>query len=72
MTELAAADSMVVDAKAAGDELKMAVEKLLDAYGPASRVDELLRKAEDLGLNYDEKTELSLLLRAKRAPRSPT
>jgi hypothetical protein len=28
-------------------------------------MDELLRKAQDLGLNYDEKAELSLLLKTK-------
>ena len=49
----------------------MAVEKLLEEYGPARRMDELLRKAEELGLNYDEKTELSLLLKAKGRPRAP-
>ncbi len=43
----------------------MAVEKLLDEYGPGRRMDELLRKAQELGLNYDEKAELSLLLKSK-------
>jgi len=28
-------------------------------------MDELLRKAEELGLNYDEKAELSQLLKSK-------
>jgi hypothetical protein len=28
-------------------------------------MDELLRKAEEMGLNYDEKAELSLLLKSK-------
>jgi hypothetical protein len=34
-------------------------------------MDELLRKAEELGLNYDEKTELSLLLKTKGRPWTP-
>ena len=38
------------------------------AIGPGRRMDELLRKAEEMGLNYDEKTELSLLLKAKVRP----
>jgi hypothetical protein len=33
-------------------------------------MDELLRKAEELGLNYDEKAELSLLLKSKGRPRA--
>jgi hypothetical protein len=43
----------------------MAIEKLLKEYGPGHRMNELLRKAEEMGLNYDEKTELSLLLKSK-------
>jgi hypothetical protein len=31
-------------------------------------MDELLRKAEEMGLNSDEKTELSSLLKAKAHP----
>jgi hypothetical protein len=31
-------------------------------------MDELLRKAEEMGLNYDEKAELSSLLKAKGQP----
>ena len=49
---------------------KMAVEKLLEEYGPGRRMDELLRKAEELGLNYDEKAELSCLLKSKGRSRS--
>ena len=40
----------------------MAVEKLLQEAGPGRRMDELLRKASEMGLNYDEKAELSSLL----------
>ena len=50
----------------------MAVEKLLEDYGPGRRMDELLRKAEELGLNYDEKAELSLLLKTKGRPGAPS
>jgi hypothetical protein len=65
LTELALASSMVGDDRGAEQELKMAVQKLIDDHGPGRRVNELLRKAADLGLNYEEKTELSLLLKSK-------
>jgi DNA primase len=72
LSELAMAEPMVAEAQGAVQELQMAVEKLLQEYGPGRRMDELLRKAEDLGLNFDEKTELSLLLKAKgRSGRPP-
>jgi hypothetical protein len=63
---------MVADAQGTAKELQMAVEKLIEEYGPGRRMDDLLRKAEELGLNYDEKTELSLLLKAKGRPRAPS
>jgi DNA primase len=65
LAELAMAEPLVAEAGAAAKELHMAVEKLLEEYGPGRRMDELLRKAEELGLNYDEKAELSLLLKSK-------
>jgi hypothetical protein len=43
----------------------MAVDKLLDEYGPRRRLDELLRKAEHFDLNFDEKAELTELLQHK-------
>jgi DNA primase len=70
LSELAMAEPLVADAAAAAKELQMAVAKLLEEYGPGRRMDELLRKAEELGLNYDEKTELSLLLKSKGRSRS--
>jgi len=72
LSELAMLDPLVADAPSAAKELQMAVEKLLDEYGPGRRMDELLRKAEELGLNYDEKAELSLLLKSKGRPRAPS
>ncbi|HWJ34875.1 MAG TPA: DNA primase [Steroidobacteraceae bacterium] len=72
LSELAVSEPMVAEAQGAAKELQMAVEKLLQEYGPGRRMDELLRKAEELGLNYDEKTELSLLLKAKGRPPAPT
>jgi len=69
LAELAATEPLVADATAAAGELVMAVEKLLDEYGPRRRMDELLRKARETGLNSDEKAELSLLLQAKGRPR---
>jgi hypothetical protein len=71
LSELAMAEPMVAEAEGAAKELQMAVEKLLEEYGPGRRMDELLRKAEELGLNFEEKTELSLLLKAKGRPRAP-
>jgi DNA primase len=72
LTELAMEDPMVVEAQGAAKELQMAFEKLLEAYGPGRRMDELLRKAEEQGLNYEEKTELSLLLKKKVRPGEPS
>jgi len=69
LSELAMAEAMVAEATGSAKELQMAVEKLLEEYGPGRRVDELIRKAEDYGLNSDEKAELSSLLRAKGRPR---
>jgi len=68
LTELALAPSMVAEAGGAARELQMAVQKLLESHGPGRRVNELLRKAEEIGLNCDEKAELSLLLKSKARP----
>jgi len=68
LTELAMAPSMVNDARSAEQELTMAVQKLLESQGPRRRLDELLRKAADMGLNYEEKAELSLLLKSRSKP----
>jgi DNA primase len=65
LTELAMAEPLVADTEAAAKELRMAVQKLLAEYGPGRRMDELLQKAQEMGLNYDEKAELSLLLKSK-------
>jgi DNA primase len=65
LSELAMVDPLVADAAAAAQELQMAVGKLLQEFGPGRRMDELLRKAEEMGLNYDEKAELTLLLKSK-------
>jgi DNA primase len=68
LAELAMGEPLVADLEAAAQELRMAVEKLLREYGPGRRMDELLRKAEETGLNSEEKTELSLLLKSKGRP----
>ena len=70
LTELAMAEPLVADAEAAGQELRMAVKKLLEEHGPGRRMDELLQKAEDLGLNTLEQAELKELLKAKGTPRA--
>jgi DNA primase len=68
LSELAMAEPLVAEAQGAAKELQMAVAKLIEEYGPGRRTDELLRKAEETGLNYDEKAELSLLLKSKGRP----
>lgn len=65
LSQLALAEPLVADAAGAAKELQMGVAKLLEAHGPDRRVDVLLRKAEEMGLNFDEKAELSSLLKAK-------
>ncbi len=70
LAELAARSPLVADATAAANELKEAVEKLAKEYGTGRRMDELLQKARDLGLNSDEKAELSSLLKANSRPAS--
>jgi DNA primase len=71
LTELALAPAMVEEASGAVKELQMAIHKLVEHHGPGRRMNELLRKAEDMGLNSDEKTELSLLLKSKARPGDP-
>ena len=70
LAELAQADPLVADAAGAAKELAMAFEKLLEEAGPGRRMDELLRKAGEIGLNSDEKAELSLLLKSRGRPRA--
>ena len=72
LTALAAAPPLVADLQAAANELERAVEKLAEEYGAGRRMNELLRKAQELGLNYDEKAELSLLLKSKSRPGAPS
>ena len=71
LAELAVAEPLVPGPEAAAKELQMAVQKLIQEYGPGRRMDELLRKAEEMGLNYDEKAELSVLLQSKGRFRAP-
>jgi DNA primase len=72
LAELTQADPLVADTAAAAKELQMAVEKLVEEAGPGRRMDELLRKASEMGLNYDEKAELSTLLKSRGRPRAST
>ncbi|HMK87329.1 MAG TPA: DNA primase [Steroidobacteraceae bacterium] len=71
LTELALASAMVVEESAAIKELQMAVQKLLETHGPGRRVNDLLRKAGEMGLNFEEKAELSVLLKSKGRPGGP-
>jgi DNA primase len=72
LAQLAMVAPLVPDGPSAAKELKMAVEKLLEEVGPGRRMNELLKKAEEMGLNYDEKAELSLLLQSKGRSRGST
>jgi DNA primase len=72
LAELATLQPLVVDGQAAADELQMAVRKLLEEFGPGRRMNELLRKAQELGLNIEEKAELSMLLRSKSRAGAPS
>jgi DNA primase len=69
LAELARAVPLVADAAGAAKELAMAVDKLLEEGGPGRRMNELLQKAGEMGLNYEEKAELSSLLKARGHPR---
>jgi DNA primase len=72
LAELAMLQPLVADGQAAANELRMAVRKLLEEFGPGRRMNELLRKAEDLGLNIGEKAELSALLKSKSRAGAPS
>jgi DNA primase len=70
LAQLAAVAPAGLDGTNAAGELQMAVEKLLESLGPGRRMDDLLRKAEETGLNFEEKAELSELLKSKSRPRA--
>jgi DNA primase len=72
LAELATLPPMVAEAGGAAKELQMAIQKLLENHGPGRRMNELLQKAEETGLNYEEKAELSLLLKSKARPGGPS
>ena len=61
LSRLAAAEMITPDAKAAGNELATAVQKLLDLTAGA-RLDALLEKARNGGLSDEEKRELTTLM----------
>lgn len=65
---IAAESPMVGNVQAASRELEMAIKKLAQDLGPGRRMDELLKKAQETGLNFEEKTELGLLLKTRSQP----
>ena len=69
LAKLAAAESLVTDLGGAIDELQTAVDRLINTGGPGRRTDELLEKAEKVGLTSQEKSELQELLKT-RTPRA--
>ncbi len=72
LADLAARPQLVANLDAASSELQTAVEKLTAEYGAGRRVDELLQKAQESGLNSEEKSELTSLLGAKGRPPGKT
>jgi len=58
LEELAAAPLPELEDAAVGRELAAAAVKLLAEAGPARRLDELIVRAETIGLSDDEKREL--------------
>jgi DNA primase len=72
LAELATLEPLVADGQAAAKELQMAVRKLLEEFGPGRRMNELLRKAEETGLNIEEKAELNTLLQSKSRAGAPS
>ena len=65
LAKLAAAECLVADSRAAIHELQTAVDRLIRASGPERRTDELLVKAEKIGLTGEEKLELQGLLQSR-------
>lgn len=61
LERLAASESLVPDAKAAGSELRDLYARLVLEFGPKQRLDALLSKAADLGLGPEERDELRRL-----------
>ena len=71
LAELAARAPLVAGAEVAATELGQAIQKLAAAQGAGRRVDALLEKARESGLNFEEKAELNALLRARGRPGGP-
>jgi len=67
LSRLAAAEMITPDAKAAGNEIANAVQKMLE-IGRSQRIDELLEKSRGVGLDEGEKRELSALMARPRGP----
>jgi DNA primase len=61
LCELAASEPLVADGAAAARELSQAIDRLLDAQLRGGRLEALISKARDTGLNEAEKQELQAL-----------
>ena len=68
LERLAASESLVPNANAAGRELRDLYARLVLELGPRQRLDALLTKAADLGLSAEEREELRRL-QAQARPR---
>jgi DNA primase len=71
LEELAAWPLPELDEAANGRELAGAVQRLIAEAGPERRLDELIERAETVGLDEDEKRELRELQALKRPPAPP-
>ena len=71
LAKLAISELPELSREQAAIELNQAVNKLLSDGSPARRRDELLAKARNAGLSYEEKQELQRLLAARTTPGGP-
>ena len=69
LAELAARSPLVADGAAAASELKEAVEKLAKEYGPGRRMDELLQKAREIGVEFRRKSGTIILAEGQQPAR---
>jgi hypothetical protein len=67
---LVSREPMIANATDAALELRDIFEKIEEAHGAGRRMDDLLCKAEERGLSFEEKRELGDLLRTKVKPRA--
>ncbi|TAK54652.1 MAG: DNA primase [Gammaproteobacteria bacterium] len=68
LAELAAEETLVADASAAGRELQTAIARIVAEAGPQRRLDELIELSRQRQLSSEELQEFQRLLAGRRAP----